>query len=485
MQKAWTASRFDSSIHNDPDRTGGVWYTPQQSSRGDFESADLNRLNEAHWSNARDTPINDDLAALLPTMRTRANHEAWNNTSVEGLILQHSIAVAGDEGPLLDLEAESEIGDAWCERAERVWDEWRDYSDAAGSKTLGTRIKNHWNRSCWTNGEWLDQLVFDRDADTPLKLRLHAIEPQRLSTPNGQLGDPNIALGVRRNAMRQPTAYHIGDDWYGYAGGRWVDAYDIVHGFEELEIGQARGVPWCQSGLPVAADLRDYDDQVMDAARSAADMAILATTKHIDAPYVEFKGSAPFRRRRINHIAPGWEITQMQANQPAATYKEHRHERMGDLGRGKGVPSMVLRLDARDHNYSSARFDRSLLHESAGHVRKTLYDPHLRRLVRFVLAEAILAGILPMPPCGYSISQIWPSMPQVDEQKAARAENSYMKNGTLSYSAACAENHGRRASEVIRIRQRDAARLAAAGLPTVEESTGNVSKNLIDSKSTK
>lgn len=465
----WIASRFDDSIRNDPDRPGTVWYTPE---RAAFESAETSRLNEAHWSVARDTPINDDLADRLPTMRTRANHEAWNNTSIEGLILQHSIAVAGDDGPLLDLQAVDEAGDAWCEQAERIWEEWCSYSDAADELTLGSRIKNHWNRSCWTNGEWFDQLYYDQEVDTPLQLRLHAIEPQRIYTPNGSIMDPSIVLGVKRNTRRKPLEYWVGDDWYGYGyngSGTWIQSRNMLHGFDKMEVGQARGVPWAQSGLPTAADLRDYDDQVMDAARSAADMAIFAQAKHPDAEYVETNRAATFRRRRINHIAPGWELATLNPTQPQAQYKEHRHERMGDLGRGRGVPSMVLRLDARDHNYSSARFDRGLLHESACHVRSVLYNPRLRRLVRIVISEAILAGILPFPPVTYSISFVWPAMPQVDEDKAAKAENRYMGNGTLSYSEACISNHGRRVSDVIRRRQRDDALLAAAGLPSVIE----------------
>lgn len=284
-------------------------------------------------------------------------------------------------------------------------------------------------------------------------------------------------MGVRRNSMRRPTSYHVGLKWMGWGGeGVWIDARNIIHGFDLLEAGQARGVPWAQSGLPTAADLRDYDDQVMDAARSAADMAILAVATHPDAEYVETNKSATFRRRRINHIAPGWDVRFPTPNQPGATYKDHRHERMGDLGRGRGVPSMVLRLDAREHNYSSARFDRGLLHESAKHVRATLYNPVLSRIVDLVLGEAILAGVLPPQPTTIRKAWIWPAMPQVDEDKAAKAETKYMANGTVSYSEACIQNHGRRASDVIRIRQRDEARLAAAGLPTVFESVNGTTE---------
>lgn len=469
-QEPWAYSRFDEPARGDSDRAGTLWYGHDARERAAFESAETSRLNESHWSVARDTPINDDLQLRLNTMRVRSNHEAWNNTSIEGLILQHSIAVAGDDGPLLDLQADDEAGDAWCELAERVFEDWCEYSDAADDWTLGARIKNNWNRSCWTNGEWFDQLVFDRSVSTPLKFRLHSIEPQRIYSPHTSISDKAVIMGIKRGPMNRAIEYFIADDWYGFGSGTWLKAENVMHGFEKLETGQAHGVPWAQSGLPIAADLRDYDDQVMDAARSAADMAIIAQTRHPDAEYVETNKAATFRRRRINHIAPGWEVAMLNPTQPQANYKEHRHERMGDLGRGKGVPSMVLRLDARDHNYSSARFDRGLLHESASHVRTSLYNQRLKRLVRIVIAEAILAGVLPFPPTGYKIAFIWPAMPQVDEDKAAKAEQKYLQSGTLSYSEACIQGHGRRASDIIRQRQRDDRRLAAAGLPSVAES---------------
>lgn len=476
----WSMSRFDQSVQTDPRNPDVAWYSPL---RANFESAQTDRLNEAHWSAASDTPINDDLELRLPTMRCRATHEAWNNTSIEGLILQHEIAVCGEDGPLLDLQATSEAGDAWCESAEQVWEEWCEASDAAGTWSLGTRMKSSWIRGCWTTGEWLDQLVYPDRESGDVALRLHAIEPQRLYSPMRSSESDRTVLGVRRDQYRRPMEYHIGKSWYQYGTGTWIKAANMVHGFDKLEPDQARGVPWCQSGLPTAADLRDYDDQVMDAARSFADMAIIAQTKHPDAEFFPTNEVASFRRRKINHIAPGWEVATTNPSQPAANYKDHRHERMGDLGRGRGVPAMVLRLDAREHNYSSARFDRGLLHESAKHVRSTIMKPVLTRLVRLVIGEAILVGRLPPAPTPYRILQIWPAMPQVDEDKAARAESRYMRNGTLSYSAACVERHGRRASDVIRIRQRDEARLAAAGLPSVQETVSGPERMAAGSRS--
>lgn len=443
-----------------------------------FESAEQDRLNEAHWALANESPANVDLAWQLPTMRMRATHEAANNPTVEGLMLSHTLAVAGEDGPLLDLQGEDEEADRWCEAAERVWENWCMRADGGGQLSLASLIKQ-WNISCWKNGEWLEQLVTEERRfalpDVP-SLRLHGIEPQRLMSPADAGGDPNVVLGIRRSPLRRPLAYWISDDsWLtGYGGGRWIAAENMMHGYDavQAERGQARGVPWMQSGLPTAADGRDYDTQVLDAARSAADMNILAFTRHPDAEFAEnVPTSVQYRRRRINFVAPGWEVAQTAPAQPGAQYKDHRQELHGDLGKPKCVPSMITRLDARDHNYSSARFDYQLLGESAKHVRATLYNPHLRRLVVLVLREAILMGLLPPMPPLVQMHWVWPALPEIDELKSAEAEQMLMRNGTLTYTEACGGRHGRRARDQARHRQRDDRMLQQYGLPTVAEAT--------------
>jgi lambda family phage portal protein len=425
-------------------------------------------------------PVDAVLAARLPIMRARSNHERINNPTIEGLMLSHTLAVAGENGPLLDLWGDSDEDDQWCDQAEAVWEAWCSTADAAGGLDLGGLIKQ-WNYSCWYNGEWIEQLVAESPEfriDGLPQLRLHGIEVQRLMTPYGSQSDQSITLGIRKNAHRRPTQYWLADNYYLgslASTGRWYPARDIIHGMDRVqsERGQTRGIPWAQSGLPLMADLRDYDAQVLDAARLTADGAVFAYTRHPDSEFADnVPRSVSWRRRQVNHLAPGWELGSVHSNQPLPQYKDFRHERMNDLGKGKGVPGMVTRLDARDHNYSSARFDYQLLGESAKHVRSTLYNPQLRRLVSLVLSEAILMGILPPSPPRFYQQFIWPALPEIDQRKSAEAETIYLRNGSNSYSEVCANGHGRRARDVIRQRQRDARRLAAAGLPSVQESTG-------------
>lgn len=465
--------------HHDTGEREAFHFSRQNSvyQRAHFESADTDRLNEAHWQYANETPVNDDLGWQLPTMRIRSNHEANNNPTVEGLMLSHTLAVAGEDGPLLDLQGENEAEDRWCEDAEQIWEAWCMTADAAGQMTACSLVKQ-WNLSCWRNGEWLEQFVNEEPEyqlpDVP-HLRLHGIEPQRLMSPAGATGDPNVVLGIRRSKYRRPLEYWISNSYTSHiASGNWISARNILHGFDlvQAERGQGRGIPWMQTGLPVAADGRDYDLQVLDAARSAADSNIVAFTRHPDAEFADnVPSSISYRRRQINFLAPGWEAAQTHPAQPGAQYKDHRQELHGDLGKSRGVPSMITRLDARDHNYSSARFDYQLLGESAKHVRSTLYNPKLRKLVLMVLREAMLMGILRPAPKRFRMEFIWPALPEIDEMKSAEAEQLLLRNGTLTYTEACANRHGRRARDQARRRERDDRMLSDAGLPSVAEAT--------------
>jgi len=472
-KQSWTLGRFDPAPVADRDDPSLVWHY----GRANLEAAETNRLNAAHWSAATDRPINEELADHLHTMRIRANHEVWNNPNLEGLVLSHTLAVVGENGPALDIQSENSDGDRWAAEAEQVWDEWCNICDASGQDSLGQRMKV-WNRSGWTCGEWLDQLVIDDRATGPVTLRLLEIEPQRLGSPYEWIMyedfdkvDQSVVLGIRRDRFRRPLEYAIHDTWSLSGPYRVVPARDILHRYNKLESGQARGAPWATTGLPTAADVRDYDDQVMDAARAAADMMLIAFSDHKDAEFTQpDKQSVPFKRRSMRHIAPGWKVAQLQPHQPTATYKDHRHERMGDMGRGQGVPSMITRLDAREHNFSSARFDYGLMHESAKHVRAKLYTPCLDRLSSLVILEATLAGAIRPAPRRWLKSWIWPPMLTIDDQKAANAEKQALENGTLSFTEAC-KLRFRKPEQVARQRQRDNEMLRRMGLQTIGAAT--------------
>jgi capsid protein len=64
------------------------------------------------------------------------------------------------------------------------------------------------------------------------------------------------------------------------------------------------------------------------------------------------------------------------------------------------------------------------------------------------------------------ISWTWPKPPPVDALKDSMAQRIQLENGTKSFTQVCAEN-GDRSDEVIRLRKKDNAELAANDLPPI------------------
>jgi len=411
-----------------------------------FESAETNRLNKAHWQNATGQPINADLLADLETLRARAAYEAANNGTVEGVINTHAEDIVGRDGPNLQVESDAA---AWNEAAERVWREWF-YAPTLNPRFSGVQLLKLWIRSLWLSGDILGQLVTDPKAEGPVSLRVKAINSRRLKTPFDQAGDPNVCMGIRFNALGVPTQYYIENPLPMGAFQLSTGTYSvfppdlIIHEFVLHEEDQARGYPWLATALQPTADLRDYDEQVLDAARQAADAGIAWYTDHPGATYMEVNESTEIQRRQQWTGPPGWKPLQIRPEQPSTNYVEYRRERQAEIGRPVSMPLMTIRLDASRHNYSAARFDGQNYHRACQGIQYWLSgSPRaygcLSRLFWEVIAEARFSvPVLRSRPQNVSLHWGWNVPPHVDPQKERLAERTGIETGTLAFSAACA-----------------------------------------------
>lgn len=433
-----------------------------------WESAGTNRLNEAHWVNVTTGSINVDLGNQLETLRTRAAYEAFNNPLVDGVITTHAEDVVGRNGPSLQVQSDSP---AYNEAAEQLWREWFRRPTTRG-KVSGAALLKLWIRNLWICGEYLAQQVTDVSAPGPVKMRINPIHPRRLGTPPQYMGDGNVVLGVRLTREGKPQQYHIAQvHRYGTAEvstGQYdpIPADMIYHGFLLREDDQVRGVPWLAASLQAIADLRDYDLQVLDAARQAADQSIHWYADHPDAPYLEVNESVEIERRMQSTGPPGWKPMQLIPQQPSTQYVDYRRERQAELGRPVGMPLMMVRLDSARHNYSSARFDGQGYARCTQGTQAWLADGDLHEMVDVVTREGELARELPPRPARIKLVWTWTVQPHVDPRKEAEAERIRMENGTLPYSDALA-SHELDVDTTIAKRKRENEQLEAAGLPTL------------------
>jgi len=424
-------------------RTAGPRYAsaPMWGAR-QFEAGVTDRLNEAHWLLAADTDVNSWLLEKLSTLRSRATYESRNNGMLAGVVGTLVDDVVGPDGPTLQVLSDDE---AYNEALEAVWREWF-AAPTFRPNVSGAALLKLWVRNLPRCGEFLAQIDTDPNADGPVAMRVRPLHPRRLESPLGSIADPVHMMGVELDSPDgRPIRYWIKTPvLYGIATYTPVPPDLIIHEFLLDEEGQVRGFPWVLPSLEPVAELRDYDHQVQDAARSMADSSSLLYTENPDAPLWTTPEETTVERRTVKMVPPGWKPWQYSASQPPVQYPDFRAERHRELGRPFGMPLLMVRLDSSKHNYSSARLDTQTYNRTVLGIQCWLSGtPNstgtLNRLVDLVGAEARFSvPALRRRPDRVEYVWTWAPRPHVDPAKEATAEETGLRNRTVSFSQALA-----------------------------------------------
>lgn len=439
-----------------------------------FESAKTDRLNQAHWQYASEQHINVDLACDLPTLWARCTYEAANNPLIEGIIETHITDVIGENGPTCQIEPRVDVGDspAWSRYTAEAEDLIRELNetgwDAQDDLSLVDMLAL-WLWSEWTLGDIIGQEV-TAPIRNGVQVRVNPIDPRRLNSP-WSINNPDIALGVERDPKTgRRTQYWFTeprDNWRSsFHNARAIDARYIYHDYRRREIGQVRGIPLLSGSLQVVADLRDFDTQTLDAARSAADFAAVAFTNSVDADFVAVDPglNTPIKRRRITHLPPGWDIKQLAPTHPSTQYIDFRRERLREVGRAVCMPLMTILLDASEHNYSSARMDGQNYQRALRRMQQRLQRKIINPFIYTYLEEAERRGIIAPRPGRIRATWLWDQIPHVDPSKEASADALLLANYQLGpYTAASRAN--RDFEKIAREWKRANDHLAKLGLP--------------------
>jgi lambda family phage portal protein len=439
-----------------------------------FESAETNRLNEAHWQNADDQSVNVWLQAQLPTIRSRSIYESRNNGMVQGVINTFTDDVVGPDGPTLQVQSDDE---EYNKAFEAAWKEWfaapTPLPDVSGASLIKL-----WVKDLWKCGEYTACLDTDDQAPSDsIQLRIVPKHPRQLMNPADAVGDPNVVMGIRFDRLGRPSQYYFANQ---PVGGTFQSLTNItpyppdlvIHRFILEEDGQVRGIPWLNTGLQAAADLRDYDNQVQDAARQIADQSALLYTTHVDAKVWESPEETSVERRTIKMIPPGWQPFVYPATQPAVQYPEYRAERQRELGRPVGMPLLMIRLDASKHNYSSARLDTQSYHRAISGTQLWISgtDRSVGTLNRLASAVEQEAKFLPRfaalrrRPAKVTLVWTWPSLPHVDPTKERTAQHIGLETGAETLTDVLAAE-GRDLETHVARRRRERELFEQNGLP--------------------
>jgi capsid protein len=435
---------------------------------GRWDSKNLDRMSQAHWAKATGLPINAELAYAGNFLRAQSEYEISCNPIIEGIVNTYCVDVVGPDGPTYRVQSSDP---EYNRQRERVWKRWWKHA-GANRQLSGVEILFSWVQSLWKAGEFGTQIITDESADGPIKVRLLPVHMHRLLTPPEQLGDPDVALGVRRNKNRCPVYYYISEPYlFGpfevYTGKfNEVPYEDFIHGFRMDEEDQVRGVPWLASCLDTVAQIRDWDKAMLDAAEALAKTGVLWQLKNPDSTPAVMRGSVPMERGQQTFGPPGYEAQQLSPTQPSADQQSWRREKKYEIGRGQNIPGMIIDLDSSRHNFSSARFDNQPYWRAIARVQGWLGRIALDRIESAVMREAELAGEIAEAPDDMTIAWGWIKPPQIDPTKESEAERTDLQNQTVAWSEAVV-GRGKDPDRVLEDLKRDKQRFIDAGLPTI------------------
>ena len=213
-----------------------------------------------------------------------------------------------------------------------------------------------------TDGEAFAILTNNSKLPTRVQLDLRLVEAEQVCTPDLASGTANSVDGVVFDSDGNAVEYHVLRKHPGDGNFPQQVEYDrlpadsVLHWFRTDRPGQARGIPDIMPALPLFAQLRRFTLAVLAAAETAADFAGILYT---DAPAGgEADAAEPFEpieleTRALVTMPGGWKMAQMQAEQPATTYAEFKHELLNEIARCLNMPFNVASGNSSSYNYAS------------------------------------------------------------------------------------------------------------------------------------
>jgi capsid protein len=321
-----------------------------------------NQLKEV-WNEARGTSGDAEASPQVrATLRNRAAYELRNNAYLRAMVDTRALYVVG-RLPRLQLDT-SEAGgsQSYDEAKQASFNAW------AGEVRLGQKL-----RLCeileTQDGECFLALVINPRLRHPVKLDIQVVEAARVTGQMDKLRRKYYSDGIEYDEIGNPLSYDVLKEHPG--GSAFLTGYltfmgeyenkpagEILHRFRPLRA-QKRGVCEIGPAFRLGAQLRRYTLAVLTAAENVASFSWLLYSEHPQLAPVEVD---PMDAVSLEYgsgltLPAGWKMAQMQAQQPASTYREFKREILNEMGRCLYEPNNISLGDSSAYNYSSGRLD--------------------------------------------------------------------------------------------------------------------------------
>jgi lambda family phage portal protein len=405
----------------------------RRSVRAKYDAAQTGDHNSRHWANADLLDPNAaNSSAVRQTLRSRARYEAQqNNSYAKGIALTLANDCIGT-GPRLQMLTPDPGANRHIEREFNGW---------ARSIRLAEKLRTM-RLAKVVDGEAFALQITNPRPGSLVALDLQLVEADQITTPTLVSWD-NAVDGIEFDEAGNPARYHLltdhpGADYAVALDKKDIPARAVIHLFRADRPGQRRGVPEITPALPLFAQLRRYTLAVISAAETAADFAgVLHTDAPADDPdEIQTLDAFELEPRALLTLPSGWDMRQVQAQQPTTTYAEFKSEILNEIARCLNMPYNVAAGNSRQYNYASGRLDRQT-YANAIHVEQHYFATAcLDRLFSWWFDEAaLIPGLIPAglgPLTAWDHTWLWESTGHVDPLKEAAAQAARLANHTTT-----------------------------------------------------
>lgn len=372
----------------------------------------------------------------------------------------------------------------------KLWDKWINESDADGQLDF-YGLQRLIARTIFESGECLIRFRYRRPEDgLSVPLQIQVLEPDYLDSlkfenlKNGGY----IQYGIEYDAIGRRVAYWLYKEHPGESSPKFtglqsyrVPAEDIIHIYEKLRPGQARGVPIFAPAMITTNDLDEYEEATL--VRKAAEACITAVVETDDENTALGQVSTEAGSIRkleelspgmVEYLATGEKIT--FNNPPASTgYAEYVSARLHAIAAGIGITYQQMTGDLSQANYSSMRAGTLDFRREVEQFQWLTFIPMFCRMVMstWLNTAAISSSIKS------TIETDWttPRWDWVDPLKDVRSETEELNTSRKSFSEAARER-GYTPEKLVEEIAKDRAMFEKAGIPypfNPENNIGNMS----------
>lgn len=399
--------------------------------RGRYDAAQTNATNANHWNSADNLSARSaNTLAVRKRLRERARYEVANNSFANGIVKTLANDCIGT-GPRLQVLT----GDTSANL--KLQNEWWKWSQAVGlpRKLRAMRMARA------VDGESFLQFVTNPALTSPVQLDIVVIEADQVSTPGLSTETATEIDGIKFDANGNPESYavlkqHPGDG--SSSEFTVVPAAEMVHDFRMDRPGQVRGIPEITPALPLMAYMRRYTLAVIQAAETAAEMAVVLQSQASGddgSDEIEPFAELDMVRGTMLTLPAGYTAEGFKAEQPTSTYPQVIDCLIREFSRCINMPFNIAAGDSSRYNYASGRMDHQTYFKSIRVDQDDIEDRILDRIFLAWLDEAVLIpDFIPNlgPIATWDHQWFWDGTEHVDPVKEATAQQTRLEMHTTT-----------------------------------------------------